>query len=622
MIKCLYFISGCVFLCLITRNSFLSLILSLSIAIIFGMALSKVPRKLLTEHLYIRPVRLLASCCVWACLVLGIGPTWDKKQQALWGVIEQASGFYDSISRFQIMISVVSIFFIIVTINLLWDGKYTFGHCIASENTALEKKTKKWYLWIAFFAICIIACMKNPTNPFSNSETSVDQSVFRYVGWVMSEGGVPYRDTFDHKGPLLYFINYIGSLISFDHGIWIVGLVFLFISVIVSYRLARLSASGKNSFLAVAAAFAFFLESYQGGNMVEEWALPFLLISIYIFMDYFLHQNISWARTALCGFSFACVSLLRVNMISVWIVFCCMVLIQCIWEKRLLKLAEFILEFVLGMSVVLAPTAVYLLKNHGMQDFINDYILFNFLYSNDSVRASWINRLSSSAFYFDTVYFVAAIAVMFLVIREDKARGRRFLNIGYVAMMLISVMLITMGGQHYAHYGIAFVPLLIYPYSVLSECGRQTETGEEIISPGSLWKMWKHGVAVCIALLWGVTAITPEIEKRDSPYLERLAKSIEAYSAPTDKIIVFGNKNIIYLKTKRSAASKYSYQVPIGNINKDIRKEFMAELEADPPKIAVQVKGLKREEKNFLDNYPYECVDSWNSYAVYCLKEE
>ena len=38
-----------------------------------------------------------------------------------------------------------------------------------------------------------------------------DKEVFRYVGQLMLRGGVPYRDVFDHKPPLI-FVLYWASL--------------------------------------------------------------------------------------------------------------------------------------------------------------------------------------------------------------------------------------------------------------------------------------------------------------------------------------------------------------------------------------------------------------------------
>src|SRR3984957_21282313 len=36
---------------------------------------------------------------------------------------------------------------------------------------------------------------------------SDDKEIFKYAGLVIYKGGVPYRDFFDHKPPLIYFLN-------------------------------------------------------------------------------------------------------------------------------------------------------------------------------------------------------------------------------------------------------------------------------------------------------------------------------------------------------------------------------------------------------------------------------
>lgn len=62
----------------------------------------------------------------------------------------------------------------------------------------------------------------------------VDTNVFHYVAAVMAKGGAMYRDTFDHKGPLLYFINYLGLKISYYSGAWLLEFVLLFVWVVFS----------------------------------------------------------------------------------------------------------------------------------------------------------------------------------------------------------------------------------------------------------------------------------------------------------------------------------------------------------------------------------------------------
>jgi len=51
-----------------------------------------------------------------------------------------------------------------------------------------------------------------------------DKEVFRYAGWVLFRGGVPYRDIFDHRPPLIFFLNVAGLCLG-NWGLWLIDLI-------------------------------------------------------------------------------------------------------------------------------------------------------------------------------------------------------------------------------------------------------------------------------------------------------------------------------------------------------------------------------------------------------------
>ena len=69
-----------------------------------------------------------------------------------------------------------------------------------------------------------------------------DKEVYRYVGQLIHRGAVPYRDVFDHKPPLIFFLYYAGLLLG-NWGLWIIdtaGTLLatgLFFRLIVKYKL-------------------------------------------------------------------------------------------------------------------------------------------------------------------------------------------------------------------------------------------------------------------------------------------------------------------------------------------------------------------------------------------------
>ena len=65
-----------------------------------------------------------------------------------------------------------------------------------------------------------------------------DSGVFMYTGLIISEGGLPYVDSFDHKGPLLYLFNAAAFyLFQSPRGVIALEGLALFVALMFSIRL-------------------------------------------------------------------------------------------------------------------------------------------------------------------------------------------------------------------------------------------------------------------------------------------------------------------------------------------------------------------------------------------------
>ena len=72
------------------------------------------------------------------------------------------------------------------------------------------------YLLISIFMILILS---KSTSPLYDGSYTIDSSVFQLIGKGILEGYIPYVDLFDHKGPILFFIQALGILINKNIGI-------------------------------------------------------------------------------------------------------------------------------------------------------------------------------------------------------------------------------------------------------------------------------------------------------------------------------------------------------------------------------------------------------------------
>ena len=147
-------------------------------------------------------------------------------------------------------------------------------------------------------AIALLTALSLHTSPFSSSYPSVDSPVFLTIGRLMHDGRLPYRDIFDHKGPVLYLINWLGLFLRTDHapflGVWLLEAANMFVFACIGLKILRESLSPRLrrfpvlSYLMIAIVCVFCSRgSLRGGNTVQEYALPCIAIALRIFLNYY-----------------------------------------------------------------------------------------------------------------------------------------------------------------------------------------------------------------------------------------------------------------------------------------------------------------------------------------------
>jgi hypothetical protein len=98
-----------------------------------------------------------------------------------------------------------------------------------------------------FLIYSLLITVQSPLNPINKTISGTDSSIYIYIGKMINNGSVPYLDWFDHKGPVIYFINYYLMLLSEEYGIWIFENFCIIITLIFSYIIIKRS---KNNLVA------------------------------------------------------------------------------------------------------------------------------------------------------------------------------------------------------------------------------------------------------------------------------------------------------------------------------------------------------------------------------------
>lgn len=459
------------------------------------------------------------------------------------------------------------------------------------------------------FLLAFMVVMKSPVNLWKNGDAGNDSSIFRYVGLEMAKGGMPYRDSFDHKGPLIFIINCLGIKISYYRGVWLIELVSLFLTFCILYKTARLLCGCLASMAVVFVTSAALFDYFKGGNMTEEYAMLYITASLYIFVDYFLNKKISRFRLVVCGFSFAAVFLLRANMISVWIVFAIAVLIDCLKNKEGNSLIKYIVWFLAGACLLSVPIVLWLALNGAFPGFIRDAFIVNFQYSGATTQLAKWKTLWWFASDILMLFFI--ILLMYQAVFDDKKR--RYLNVTYLVYFLVTLVLISVSGRPYEHYAMILIPAMGYPLAFLGSLCEETFAGG--LKKAGLCVFVLYFLAYLSIPNWvdGISNTVACYQERGENHhdglLMEVTDIIQENTEEDDEITVYGSWDLVYLMSHRMSASVYSQQYAIGYVVPEIVDSYFEDITQAQPKIIVVVMDYMDERmQEFLEQNQYEKI--------------
>lgn len=478
-------------------------------------------------------------------------------------------------------------------------------------------KNKTIALSIYLFCLSFFIVMQSPNNIWHNGDTGTDSTVFKYVAKEIMNGNMPYLDTFDHKGPLIYFINVVGNFIGLWKGIWVVEIVSMFVGLLFIYKIARLYCEWLMSSMLVFLVSGSIFKYFEGGNLVEEYAIPFIAIGTYIFLKYLDGYKLKRSEFVASGLAFACVLLLRPNMGVLWPIMCLGIFISLLKEHNIKEVKRVSKWFLVGMSLMLIPVLVWLVVKGALMPFIDSYFKYNMKYT-EALSASNSRYTAISTYLSDSVVSIAAISTIVLMFAK-----RNIKNCLYVCFFFANILMVSMAGKISMHYGMIIVPSLIYPLAGIA-AEIDAKPNDVRIGPSILL------VLILVPYVWyswmlGITTAIGQFSSRNQDYVSNvnreIANIVMQNTYQNDKITVCGNWNIIYLLSDRCSSSRYSYQT-VCSIDEDMQDEYFEELTENPPSIIVLRNDFYPMEKMtaYLEQVSYDDIGGDNAGVARVLK--
>ncbi|MCR5384729.1 MAG: glycosyltransferase family 39 protein [Saccharofermentans sp.] len=255
-----------------------------------------------------------------------------------------------------------------------------------------KSKLKKYEIAVLVVSAIVTITFVSTSSPLYPYNPWDDTNVFFTLGRGIIHGLVPYKDIFDHKGPLLYFIYALATLLSEKSfiGVWIIECIAAAVYAIYSWKTVKLFTDPSKFSLVLLPLFlgvVYTNKMFNFGGNTEELCFPLLTIVLYIalrsvvFSDG-LPSNIA---TFLCGIISGSLFWLKYTFLGFIIGYCIFILFLLIKRKSFAKLGTLIGIFIGGFLTITIPLLLYFCVNGALGYLWEAYFYDNiFLYHTEN----------------------------------------------------------------------------------------------------------------------------------------------------------------------------------------------------------------------------------------------
>lgn len=315
------------------------------------------------------------------------------------------------------------------------------------------------FLIIAATVTITFVSASSPLYPFNPWD---DVNVFFTLGRGIKHGLVPYKDIFDHKGPLLYFIYFLAVLVSEKSfvGVWIIECIAASVYAIFSWKIAKLFTSPSKLSIILMPLFlgiVYTSKMFNFGGNTEEICIPILTVALYFGLRAIVNGDGLPSKTEalICGLLSGALFWLKYTFLGFMIGFCLYILVLSIKKKSFANLWSLVWRFVAGFVIICIPVLTYFGLTGSLSYLWEAYFYDNiFLYKSNvdtdaisqipviknlyiPLRSIVLSGLTYKAF---GVMFILSLASLFFI---EKQYRKKTLALFFTTLAFSSLFIFT-----------------------------------------------------------------------------------------------------------------------------------------------------------------------------------
>ena len=442
-----------------------------------------------------------------------------------------------------------------------------------------------------------------PGNPNNLTLPSRDSGVFLYVGWRLLNGDIPYLDVWDHKPPLIYFVDALGIALTPDSlwGVWILQFVFIFFTLFLIFKLLD-QAFGLYAAVAGTTVLTSGILTILGkGNVTEEYALSFQALGLLLFVsawkkDFPIRDSFWIGLVGGLAFNF------KQTTIGIWITYGLFLLAIRLLQRR--SPLRDLLSLLAGWFVPSLVFILYFASQNALADFWEQAYLYNFVYigKHEGIRRlipvfikGFTYLRTGWVLYLAILGWLAGLGYAWLK-RKSFAEIHPLILIALVTLP-IEVLLVLVSGRSILHYYLTPLPIMgilagVLVYTAPFLLGKISALASQTVV------RWVPGIALLAVLLGQYEQIQyyPDYMRvmSDNDYaavIDYVAKNTEAH----DKVLLIGAESVVNFLTRREAPTRYVYQYPLALLGRrPMFEEYFNQILGNKPTLIVDTRGRTR----------------------------
>lgn len=488
----------------------------------------------------------------------------------------------------------------------------------APEDTKL--RTAELILLMVIAVVTMLICTKSsPLYPFNDW---VDANAYFTVGKSILKGLVPYRDLFEHKGPLLYLIHAAAAMISYDSfiGVFFIETVCCFFFLLYSYKTLRIwFDSDVMAVMPVIAALVYSAAAFSHGDSVEELCFPLLAYAMYVsFRSLHSEQLPSGKECFVIGLTSACVLWMKYTILGFYFGWIVIPAYLCLKWRNPKKLLSMIAMIALGVVCASLPILMYFGVNGALGDLWEVYFYDNiFVYGTAGGESAGLMSNLYYGFLRIIIYNLPAILLICFGTAWCVSAENRYVALQYLFMTAGTALLVYCGTRRYAYYSLifgAFAPAgAAFLHTLLNK--------KKIFRSRAAKSCIVSVCAVMIMVLCSSNVSMMKYKKSDLPQF-KVKELIDQYGIESPTLLNYGFLDGgFYTAAGITPNVKYFYMpnIPLDEISE--QQQYYTD-QGITDFIVTTRKNAEFELYDLVDSFSYYYENTKRTYSLYVLKSD